>query len=48
MKKGITEWTARNWLSRLGYHFTVEPSGQYVDGYEHDDVVDYQQKFFLP
>jgi hypothetical protein len=48
MKKGISEQTARNWISRLGYRFTVEPSGQYVDGHERDDVVGYQQNFFLP
>ena len=41
MKKGISERTARNWFSRRDYRFTVEPSGQYVDGHESDDVVDY-------
>lgn len=48
MKKGITERTARNWLSRIGFRFTVEPSGQYVDGHECSDVVDYRQNIFLP
>jgi len=48
MKKGITERTARNWLSKLGYHWTLEPSGQYVDGHECEDVVEYQQKVLLP
>ncbi len=48
MKKGITERTARNWLYRLGYRWTLEPSGQYVDGHERDDVVKYRQDVFLP
>ena len=48
MKKGITERTARNWLSRIGFRFTVEPSGQYIDGHGCSDVVDYRQNIFLP
>jgi hypothetical protein len=48
MKKGITERTARNWLSKLGYRWTLEPSGQYVDGHERADVIHYRQKVFLP
>jgi len=48
MKKGISEQTARNWLGQVGYCFTVEPSGQYVNGHERNDVVDYRQNNFLP
>ena len=48
MKKGITKMTARNWLSRIGFRWTLEPSGQYVDGHERGDVVEYRQKIFLP
>jgi len=48
MRKGITERTAQNWLSRMGYRWTLEPSGQYVDGHEREDVVTYRQKVFLP
>jgi hypothetical protein len=48
MKKGITEMTARNWLTRIGFRWTLEPSGQYVDGHEQDDIVEYRQKVFLP
>jgi transposase len=48
MKKGITVRTARNWLSKLGYRWTLEPSGQYVDGHEREDVVGYRQNVFLP
>ena len=48
MKKGITDRTARNWLNRMGYRWTLEPSGQYVDGHEREDVVTYRQRIFLP
>jgi len=48
MKKGITERTARNWLSKLGFRWTLEPSGQYVGGHEREDVVTYCQQIFLP
>jgi hypothetical protein len=41
MKKGILGRTACYWMNRLGYWWTLEPSGQYVDGHEHEDVVDY-------
>ena len=41
MKKGISECTARNWLNQLCYHWTLEPSGQYVDSHECEDVVHY-------
>jgi hypothetical protein len=34
MKKGITEMTARNWLNWIRFRWTLEPSGQYVDGHE--------------
>jgi hypothetical protein len=48
MKRGISEHTARNWLNRLGYCWTLKLSGQYVDGHEHKDVVHYRQNVFLP
>jgi hypothetical protein len=47
MKKGITEMTTRNWLCRIGFRWTLEPSGQYVDGHEQADVIHYCQKVFL-
>ena len=34
MKKGITEMTAWNWLSQIRFQWTLEPSGQDVDGHE--------------
>lgn len=48
MENGISEQTARNWLHRLEYWWTLEPSGQYVDGHEHNNVVKYHQEVFLP
>jgi hypothetical protein len=48
MKKGITEMTARNWLSQIVFQWMLEPLGQYVDGHEQDDIVEYHQKVFLP
>ena len=35
-------------MKKLGYRWTVIPSGQYVDGHKRVDVVDYHQKVFLP
>ena len=48
MKKGITEQTAWNWLRKLGYQYTLEPTGQYVNGHEHKDVDAYRNHVFLP
>jgi hypothetical protein len=43
---GLT--TARRWLQRMGYRWAREPSGQYVDGHEREDVVNYRNHVFLP
>ena len=32
----------------MGYHWKKEAKGQYVDGHEREDVVQYQQEVFLP
>lgn len=40
--------TARRWMTKLGYRWTDTPSGQYVDGHEREDVVEYRQNVFLP
>jgi len=34
-------------MSLLGYRWTKEPKGQYQDGHERADVVEYRQKVFL-
>ena len=40
--------TAKRWMVKLGYHWADTPSGQYVDGHERTDVVEYRQNIFLP
>jgi hypothetical protein len=44
----ISTATARRWMAKLGYHWADTPSGQYVDGHERADVVEYRQNVFLP
>lgn len=48
LKKAISLRTAQYWMNRLGYRWTLEPSGQYVDGHEREDVVEFRQNKFLP
>jgi hypothetical protein len=48
LKKPISLATAQRWMKRLGYRWTTTPTGQYVDGHEQPDVVNYRQKIFLP
>ena len=40
-KKSIDVSTAQRWMHKMGYRWTKDPSGQYVDGHERADVVDY-------
>ena len=40
--------TAQRWMSKMGYHWGTAPKGQYVDGHEREDVVEYRQNKFLP
>ena len=47
-KKTISLATAQRWLQKMGYRWTKDPKGQFVDGHERADVVDYRQKTFLP
>lgn len=35
-------------MGTLGYTWTDTLTGCYMDGYKHDDVVNYQQNVFLP
>jgi hypothetical protein len=48
LKKSISLSTATWWMKRLGYRWTLALGGQYVDGHERKDIVDYWQKRFLP
>jgi hypothetical protein len=40
--------TVQRWMKKLNYHWAYDPKGQYVDGHEQEDVVDYRQNVFLP
>ncbi|RDX52070.1 hypothetical protein OH76DRAFT_1346002 [Lentinus brumalis] len=46
--KAVCLSTAQAWMYRLEYRWTKEPGGQFVDGHERGDVVDYRQTRFLP
>ena len=48
LKNLISERTARRWLIKLGWRRTVVRKGVYMDGHEREDVVEYQNKVFLP
>ena len=48
LKKPISLATAQWWMKHLDYRWTTNPSGQYIDGHERKDVVDYRQYSFLP
>ena len=48
LKKPISERTARRWMDRMSYRWKREPKGQYKDGHEREDVVEYRQNVFLP
>jgi hypothetical protein len=41
----ISEWTARNWLHKLGYSCVEVQKGLYYDRHEQPDVVESQEKF---
>ena len=40
--------TACRWLDKMGYRWKRNHKGQYVDGHEWVDVIEYRQKVFLP
>ena len=44
-KLSISVSTAWHWLSKLGWRYGRHQNGMYVDGHEHEDVVEYQQAF---
>src|SRR5271156_3679187 len=46
--KPISLLTAQHWLRVMGYSWRKEKRGQYSDGHEREDVVDYRQRVFLP
>jgi hypothetical protein len=48
LTKTISLATAQHWMKHVGYRWLKTPTGQFVDGHERVDVVDYQQGVFLP
>ena len=48
LKKPISLVTAQHWMKHVGYQWSKMPSGQFVDGHERCDVVEYKQLMFLP
>jgi len=48
LTKQIHLTTAQRWMRKLDYRWQRDPKGQFVDGHEREDVVNYRQKVFLP
>lgn len=48
LSKTISLATAQRWMEHTGYTWTIAHNGQYVDGHEREDVVEYRQNRFLP
>ena len=47
LKKSICEQTAHKWMKKMGYRWSVDLKGQYVDGHECEDVINFWQNVFL-
>jgi hypothetical protein len=47
LKKTNSLATAQRWMRVMNYRWTKTPNGQFVDGHERDDVVEYRQLIFL-
>lgn len=47
-KKSISVCTAQRWMKQMDYRWKAEPKGQYLDGHEREDIVEYRQNNFLP
>ncbi|KAJ8593735.1 hypothetical protein M405DRAFT_730919 [Rhizopogon salebrosus TDB-379] len=48
LTKTISLATAQRWMKHIGYRWSKTPTGQFVDGHERVDVVEYRQAIFLP
>ncbi|KIJ47397.1 hypothetical protein M422DRAFT_248785 [Sphaerobolus stellatus SS14] len=46
-KKTSSECTCHKWLLAIEFHFGKGEKEMYIDGYEHEDIVDYHQNAFL-
>ncbi|KAF8239631.1 hypothetical protein L208DRAFT_1086261, partial [Tricholoma matsutake] len=47
LKKGILECTVRYWLNCMDSRWTLEPSGEYINGHEQEDVIYYWQNILI-
>ncbi|KAJ8584318.1 hypothetical protein M405DRAFT_866319 [Rhizopogon salebrosus TDB-379] len=48
LTSGISHATAKRWMNKLGYRWLRDHRGQYVDGHERIDVIQYRQEVFIP
>jgi hypothetical protein len=48
LSKRVSLVMAQCWMKTCGFCWTTAKNGQYVDGHESEDVVDYRQNKFLP
>ena len=48
IKKTISLATAQRWMCIMNYRWTKNPHGQFVNGHERKDIVEYCQSVFLP
>lgn len=48
VEKVISLSTAQQWMHELDYRWLKAPSGQFADGHERPDVVDYRENVYLP
>lgn len=48
LTKTISLSTAQHWMSYVGFRWSKTPTGQFVNGHERINVVEYQQGVFLP
>ncbi|KAG1765058.1 hypothetical protein EV702DRAFT_948116, partial [Suillus placidus] len=48
LSKTISLVMAQRWMENCGFRWTTAKNGQYVDGHEREDVMNYRQNKFLP
>jgi len=46
--KTISHAMAHRWMKKMDYQWMARPRGQYTDGHERSDVIEYRDKVFLP
>ncbi|CEL64028.1 hypothetical protein RSOLAG1IB_11012 [Rhizoctonia solani AG-1 IB] len=40
--------TVQHWMHKLGYQWSLDPKGQYIDGHKRADIVHYQMHCYIP